>query len=174
MNNIPRRVLVALGTNMAHRALAGPALLAAALDEMRKSPLVIRALSNIWETAPWPPSDQATFFNAVVAVDWEEHAPQAMFDGLRRIEQKFGRERRERWGPRTLDLDLLDVAGAIGEFGPITLPHPRLAERAFVLAPLAQAAPGWRHPVTGCDAVEMLRTLAPGQLARDLGPFPSN
>ncbi|MGE0597621.1 MAG: 2-amino-4-hydroxy-6-hydroxymethyldihydropteridine diphosphokinase [Hyphomonadaceae bacterium] len=171
-HNSVRRVLVAMGTNMPHGPLSGPVLLAAAAAEIARLPVTVLTRSNIWETAPWPPSAQAHYFNAVIALNWPSDAPDDMFNQLRAIEKQFGRERRERWGPRTLDLDLLDVGGETGVFDDITLPHPRLAERAFVLAPLAEAAPEWRHPITGAGIQGLLESLPEGQAVRRWGPFP--
>jgi 2-amino-4-hydroxy-6-hydroxymethyldihydropteridine diphosphokinase len=171
VTNTAGSALVALGTNMPHAGLAGPALLWAALKRMQTAGLNLRRCSAVWETAPWPPSDQAAFFNAVVELDAQERSPQSLFDELRTIELAFGRERRERWGPRTLDLDLLDLEGKVGTFGAVTLPHKRLHERAFVLRPLVEIAPDWRHPILGKTATELLAALPPGQTAVRVGEF---
>jgi 2-amino-4-hydroxy-6-hydroxymethyldihydropteridine diphosphokinase len=81
------------------------------------------------------------------------------------IERDFGRERRVRWAPRTLDLDILDFAGLVAA-APLCLPHPRLHERAFVLAPLAEIAPHWRHPMLGLEAHDLLAGLADAAATR--------
>lgn len=166
MSNQRHRALVALGTNMPMRDLAGPVLLAAAVNAMEQAGLRVVSRSGVWETDPWPPSAQAPYHNAVVALETSAGDPRALFEELRSIEREFGRERRERWGPRTLDLDILDFDGQAGQFGDLTIPHARLAERAFVLAPLAEAAPAWRHPVTARSAAELLSGLPPGQGVR--------
>lgn len=166
---------------MPHRGQSGPALLAQAVEALKGAGLTPRRISGIWETEPWPPrlreAGQTSFFNAVVEVDPGARTPQALYALLRGIEVEFGRERRERWGPRTLDLDLLALGGCLGSFegpeGPIELPHPRLQERAFVLAPLAEAVPDWRHPVLDASPGELLRSLGEDQGVRLWGAFAS-
>ncbi|GAM99503.1 2-amino-4-hydroxy-6-hydroxymethyldihydropteridine pyrophosphokinase [alpha proteobacterium U9-1i] len=161
--------------------MSGPALLVQAIEALKQAGLPSRRHSGVWETEPWPPSlreaGQHAFFNAVVEVDPGDRAPQALYALLREIEIAFGRERRERWGPRTLDLDLLSVDGFAGVFGgagagPVVLPHPRLQERAFVLGPLGEVAPDWLHPILQATPAEMLRLLGENQGARLLGPLP--
>lgn len=161
---------VALGTNLPYAGLAGPDLLREAIVRLRSIGLMPRAASSIWKTAPWPPADQAPFFNAVIELGCTGHTPQSLFDQLSVIERAFGRERRERFAARTLDLDILDINGMAGTFGDISLPHKRLHERAFVLAPLAEL--GWRHPVLRKTAAELLVALPPGQhIARTSEPL---
>lgn len=123
-----------------------------------------RQFSGIWETEPWPPGPetrgQPPFYNAVLEVDPAGRTPQALYGALRQIEIALGRERRERWGPRTLDLDILAMDGWTGvfqsELGDLILPHPGISHRAFVLAPLAEAAPAWVHPALGLRPAAML------------------
>ena len=165
------QALVALGANLPFEGLEGSALLAAALGRMEAEGLKVVAASSAWETAPWPPSDQPLFYNAVALVDVGAHSPQSLFEVLRGIEARLGRIRRERWGPRTLDLDILDHGGREGVFGGITLPHPRLQERAFVLGPLVELAPAWVHPVLRQTAAELLAALPAGQEASRAGQF---
>ncbi len=134
--------LIALGTNVAFKGVGGAALLTQALAALRDAGFSLRAVSSAWESPAWPPgSAQADYANAVAEADPGALGPEALYLKLRAIETDFGRERRERWGPRTLDLDILAMEGFVGEFGPLTLPHKRLHERAFVLLPLAEAAP---------------------------------
>ncbi len=139
------------------------------------------ALSAPWRSPAWPPGrGQPDFVNAVAAT-WSPMPPEAMLARLHTLEAAAGRVRGARWSMRVLDLDLLAVGrlvrpdrrtlmewlrlppAAQGERAPaaLILPHPRLADRAFVLAPLAQVAPGWRHPVTGLGPAAML-ALRPG------------
>lgn len=162
---------VGLGANLSHAGLSGPALLRAAIAAMEEAGLAVVKRSSAYESAPWPPADQPVFTNAVVEVLREGRTPEATFALLGQVERAFGRVRRERWGPRTLDLDLLDMEGLAGAFGAITLPHKRLHERAFVLAPLAEIAPDWRHPVSGAGVGALLAGLAPGQSVRRIAPL---
>ncbi len=147
---------IALGTNVPFGGLAGGALLARAVEAMREAGLVLRARSSVWRTPAWPAgSEQADYRNAVVAIDATDHTPQSLYAVLRDVEARFGRERRTRWAARTLDLDIIAVDGVAGDFEGIEIPHPRMHERAFVLAPLAEIAPDWRHPISGATVTDM-------------------
>lgn len=155
--------LIALGTNLPFHGIGGAELLMQAVEALAKGGLPISAHSSVWESKAWPSgSRQPNYFNAVVRADAGERAPEALFQQLLAIEFAFGRVRGERWGPRTLDLDLLALEGAVGGFGDIALPHPRMHERAFVLLPLAEVAPDWTHPALGLTPGEMLAALPPG------------
>lgn len=154
-------VFIALGTNLAHGALEGPRLLQASVAEMSRAGIGIVRASSVWESAPWPPSDQANFFNAALEVEPGPADCHALFERTCAIERAFGRVRGERWAARTLDIDIIDFLSRIGTFGALTLPHPRAGERAFVLAPLAEL--GWRHPVSGYSAADLLSRLPGGQ-----------
>jgi 2-amino-4-hydroxy-6-hydroxymethyldihydropteridine diphosphokinase len=155
---------------MPFNGVSGAALLAQAVAALEAESLKILARSGVWETEAWPPeSGQADYFNAVVELDPGALGPQLLYEKLRGIEARFGRERRERWAARTLDLDIAAVGDLTGTFGDVVVPHPRLAERAFVLAPLAEVAPNWRHPGLGLRASEMLGNLPPGYRYRRAG-----
>lgn len=158
MNN-KNTALVALGTNLPHRDLEGPALLAQAVIALQTAGLTPLKLSGVWRSPAWPPSDQPDYFNAVVLLDHGQRTPQQLYATLRQIEQSFGRERRERWSARTLDLDLIAMNESVGTFGDVELPHPRAHDRAFVLAPLAEVDPAWRHPVLMTSAADLLADL---------------
>ncbi|WP_338016753.1 2-amino-4-hydroxy-6-hydroxymethyldihydropteridine diphosphokinase [Oleomonas cavernae] len=126
------------------------------------------ATSRLWESAPVPVSDQPWFVNAVARVE-TSLSPQALLERLHAIEAGFGRVRRIRWEARVLDLDLLaygDLACGGEQLAGLTLPHPRIAERAFVLRPLSDIAPAWRHPVTGEDLATMVARLDATQVCR--------
>lgn len=89
--------------------------------------------------------------------------PLALLRGLLKIESALGRVRQERWGPRIIDLDLLFYGSKVFAEPELTLPHPRMTERIFVLAPLNELAPGWCHPLTGLTVRQMLAALPPEQ-----------
>jgi 2-amino-4-hydroxy-6-hydroxymethyldihydropteridine diphosphokinase len=150
-------ILVAVGANLGDRernlALAAERLRALAV------PGSFRA-SHLYETRPWGGVPQPDFLNAVVRLD-ASLDPIALLAALQAIEREAGRVPAERWGPRALDLDLLDHGGARLESPDLILPHPGIAERAFVLVPLCEIAPEWRDPLTGHTAVEMLVALDP-------------
>jgi len=123
------------------------------------------ALSPWYRSAPVPASDQPWFVNGVAVVETGLGAEQVLA-ALHGIERSLGRRRRVRWEARAIDLDLLafgDQVIAVPEG--LQVPHPRLAERAFVLYPLADVRPRWRHPVTGRTVGELLAALPEGQVA---------
>jgi 2-amino-4-hydroxy-6-hydroxymethyldihydropteridine diphosphokinase len=136
----PVAAYVALGSNLGDRRAHLDAALSA-LDALPGTRL--DAVSAIYETAPVGPPGQQDYLNAVARLS-TTLAPLALLDALLSIEQSRGRVRAERWGPRTLDLDLLVHGDAVLSDPRLTLPHPRLHERAFVLTPLADLAPDLR------------------------------
>jgi 2-amino-4-hydroxy-6-hydroxymethyldihydropteridine diphosphokinase len=160
-------ILVALGANLPSPIHGGPReTLEAALIGLGRAGLRVTARSSWYETAPVPASDQPWYVNgvAVVATSLD---PVEVLETLHRIEAAFGRVRAALNAPRVLDLDLLAYDAIVREDRPV-LPHPRLHVRAFVLRPLADVAPGWRHPVSGADIPEMLASVGPEQSTRKL------
>ena len=135
--------LLALGSNQGDRV----ANLRIAIARLRGQPAIhVHQVSSFHETsAVGGPSGQANYFNAVATMETELPAI-AVMDLLLKIEKRLGRERRERWGPRTIDLDLLLYGDAVIESPDVTVPHPRMHERRFVLAPAAEIAADWLHP----------------------------
>lgn len=159
-------ILVALGANLPGPDGA-PAIetcqrAAAALDALPG--LRLRALSRWYATAPVPPTPGVPdYVNGVALLEPRPGAaapaPEALLAALQAIEAQAGRVRPYPNAPRTLDLDLLDLDGAVRAGPDPILPHPRMQDRAFVLAPLCDIAPGWVHPVRGRSAAELLAKL---------------
>ena len=152
--------LIALGSNLDHPKFGPPkATCEAAMVAIGDAGVKLVKRSRWYRSEPVPPSDQPWFINGVICVECEL-SPGDLLALLHRIEAEFGRERRTRNQARVLDLDLIaydDRMSAPGET-PV-LPHPRMAERAFVLRPLADIAPDWRHPASGRTLADLLRDL---------------
>jgi 2-amino-4-hydroxy-6-hydroxymethyldihydropteridine diphosphokinase len=156
-------ILVALGANLAG-PWGGPAAgILAAVERFPAYGLTVEKLSPLYRTPAITPYAQPDFINAVARIS-AALPPADLLAQLHRIESDFGRVRTQRWSERTLDLDLIDYDGLIlkgDESGPdgLVLPHPRTMERGFVLVPLCDMAPDWRHPVDGRDAKTLLAAL---------------
>lgn len=146
---------VAFGANLGDADRTFAAALAALLAT---GDIRLEAGSSLWRAAPWGRTDQPEFLNAAALFSTSLDA-QSLLARLRAREDAALRDRRELWGPRTLDLDLLFFDDEIRAEADLELPHPRLATRSFVLEPLAEVAASWRHPVTGKDIATMRREL---------------
>ena len=159
---------IGLGANLPSAAGAPAETIAAAIDGLARFGRVT-ARSGLYRTAPVGYVDQPAFINAAVLLE-TELAPHPLLDALLDIERSFGRDRAAGLpkGPRTLDLDLLMYGDLVLGDPALTLPHPAMHERRFVLAPLAEIAPEWRHPVLGETISELLADLPqePGSVAR--------
>ncbi len=157
------KILIALGANLDHPLFGSPrATCEAALAALEDSGVRVLACSRWYRSAPVPPSGQPWYVNAVAALDGAL-APDALLARLHLIEDDFGRVRRKRNEARFLDLDLLAYGRRVSAPGewPV-LPHPRLQERAFVVLPLADLVPDWRHPVSGLNAAALAARLPAG------------
>jgi 2-amino-4-hydroxy-6-hydroxymethyldihydropteridine diphosphokinase len=150
-------ILIALGANLPSSAGPPAATLRSALARLEERGVKTLSVSSFYETQAWPDQAQPAFVNAVAAVE-TAFEPIELLALLHGVETDFGRLRSVPNAPRTLDIDLLDYDGRILSEG-VTLPHPRLAERSFVLVPLAEIAPGWCHPVTQRGTEELLAAL---------------
>ena len=163
-------ILIGIGSNLP--SLAGPPVVTCtrALVHLASLGVETVACSPWYETAPVPVSDLPWFANGVADVT-TNLSPAALLGVLQAVEGEFGRVRSGKDAARTLDLDLLAYNDVISDDPRLILPHPRIQDRAFVLWPLRDVAPAWRHPVLGLTAVEMASRLPPGQ---DLRRFRGN
>ena len=160
-------ILIGLGANLPSAAGAPKRTLEAALARLEASGVRIVARSRWYRTAPVPVSDQPWFVNGIVRVETALE-PAALLAVLRRIERDFGRQRTVPNAARTLDLDIIDYDGRIEDTPDLVLPHPRLQDRAFVLLPLAEIAPHWRHPTLGKTVETLISGLPSEQKAEPL------
>jgi len=122
-------------------------------------------VSSVYRTEPVGFRDQPVFYNAVARILWRG-TPKGLLALVQWIERTLGRAPTFRNGPRRIDIDLLDFDGAVSRGADPALPHPRLSQRRFVLGPLAEIAPEWRHPISGRTARELLEDLPPRPWAR--------
>ena len=144
-------VFISMGSNLGDRV----EMLRRGLDELDQlgETQVVR-LSSIYDTEPVGEVDQPRFLNAVVMIETELE-PRVLLWNLLLIERRLGRVRTRRWGPRPLDLDILIYDELVVDEPDLTIPHPLMHERAFVLVPLAELAPGLVHPLLGLTVAEL-------------------
>ncbi|MFE1584068.1 MULTISPECIES: 2-amino-4-hydroxy-6-hydroxymethyldihydropteridine diphosphokinase [Streptomyces] len=146
----PKRAVIALGANLGNRLET----LQGAIDALEDTPGVrVKGVSPVYETEPWgvAPDSQPSYFNAVVIVK-TTLPPSSLLERAHAVEEAFHRVRDERWGPRTLDVDIVAYAEVVSDDPQLTLPHPRAHERAFVLAPWLDVDPGAALPGRGSVA----------------------
>ena len=148
-------ILIAFGGNLPNVQHGSPReTIEAALGALCERGVSVLARSRWYSTAPVPPSDQPRFVNLVAWID-SALLPGELLALLHDVEEEFGRVRGARNAARVLDIDLLDHNGAVSTDWP-ELPHPRMDERAFVLVPLHDVAPDWRHPVSGARVDDLI------------------
>jgi 2-amino-4-hydroxy-6-hydroxymethyldihydropteridine diphosphokinase len=153
---LPPPILIGLGANLGSRRWGAPQqTLAAALAALAAMGVSVVARSGWYLSAPLPPSGQPWFVNAVASVRTARGA-RGLLALMQAVERRFGRVRSVQNAPRTVDLDLLDYQGAQIHTRQLVLPHPRLHKRRFMLEPIAEIAPFWRHSVLQLTARELL------------------
>lgn len=136
-------IFVGMGSNLGDR----PANLQQALQLLQQEGIILSGCSPLYETPSWGKENEPAYLNAVVQLQ-TSLSPEALLELLLKTENKLGRDRPYRWAPRTLDLDLLYFHQEIRNTDQLTLPHPRIEERKFVLQPLCDLSPGFLHPVS--------------------------
>jgi len=161
------KAFVGIGSNLGEREF----LIRKAVEALRDLPhtAVIR-VSSLYDTDPVGEVDQPPFLNAVAWLETELD-PRAILWHLLLIEKRMGRVRSQRWGPRSIDLDLLFCGDWIVEEPDLQVPHPEAHRRAFVLHPLQEVDPDFVHPMTGESIRKMIRKLDPGPSIRKGGRF---
>jgi 2-amino-4-hydroxy-6-hydroxymethyldihydropteridine diphosphokinase len=158
-------IVVALGGNLAGDFTSSEALLEAALAQFPQAGLPVLARSRWWSSAAWPDPKGNEYRNGVAIVEANGPAS-AVLEALFAIERSFGRIRGVPNAPRTLDLDLIAYGRQVSGGPDLLLPHPRAHERLFVMGPLAEIAPAWRHPVNGRTAADLAAAASVGRDAR--------
>lgn len=163
-------IFIALGANLPSQFGTPRQTLKRAIAEIAARGIRVISRSSIYLTAPVPISNQPWYHNAVIAVETSLSAHD-LLQTLHAIEADFGRVRSVQNAPRVIDLDVLDYHGTVSDLKKLELPHPRMTDRAFVLYPLSDIAPAWRHPVTHISIADYMAALSPDQsIKRDNAP----
>lgn len=162
-------IYLAIGSNLPTEKHGDPLRnCEAALAQLAEGSVRVEARSPWYQSAPLPASEQPDFINGVATVR-TEMAPHALLKVCQAIENTFGRTRpAPANAARTMDIDIIDWNGMWLREGDLEIPHPRLAERLFVLAPLQDITPNWRHPVTGLHVAELVATIGSDQILRKI------
>jgi len=158
-------IYVALGANVPSSAGPPAVTLRRALEAMPRHGIQVLTVSPFYRSVAWPNPANPPFVNAVAEVK-TRLLPGELLKALLAIEKGFGRVRQRSNEPRTLDLDLIDYGGLVSDAEQLMLPHPRMHERSFVLRPLADIAPAWRHPDTGEGVLTLLGNVGEAGLER--------
>ena len=157
-----KTVYLSLGSNLGDRA----ANLREAIQKLANMGEVVQ-VSSLYETEPVELTAQPWFLNCAVKLDTEK-MPRQLISAILGLEQSMGRQRKQKKGPRIIDIDILLFGSSVIEIPSLTIPHPKLHERRFVLEPLAEVAPDARHPVFKRSMRELRDALPPGQTVKKL------
>lgn len=161
-------VIVALGANDKGEREGCEAALVKSLQVLERRGVRVVARSRWWASEAWPDPSDPPFLNGVALVE-TDLSPDDLMAILSEVEEEMGRVRTTRNAPRTLDLDLTAYGRVVCESEKLTLPHPRAAERLFVMGPLAEIAPEWVHPVLGQTAEVLAKSASVGVDAHPVG-----
>jgi 2-amino-4-hydroxy-6-hydroxymethyldihydropteridine diphosphokinase len=159
---VHKTIYLSLGSNLGDRA----ANLREAIQKLADLGNVV-GVSSFYETEPVELTAQPWFLNCAVKLDTEK-MPRQLISAILSVEQSMGRQRKQKKGPRTIDIDILLFGSSVIEIPSLTIPHPKLHERRFVLEPLAEIAPDARHPIFKRSMRELRDALPPGQTVKRL------
>lgn len=170
-------IIISLGSNVTSRWGNSDTTILQALRELESVGIKILRRSRLYRTHPYGYSDQPDFTNAAALIQ-TSRPPTVLLSLLKLVERRAGRQSTVRWGPRALDLDIIDYCGRIIDWpdgnnqaikfkiSRLVLPHPGLEKRPFVLQPLLDIAPDWHHPVHGATAGQLLKRLRFAEMGR--------
>jgi 2-amino-4-hydroxy-6-hydroxymethyldihydropteridine diphosphokinase len=160
ISSVHKIIYLSLGSNLGDRELN----LRTAIEKLSAIGNPI-AISSFYDTEPVEVASQPWFLNCAVKLDTEK-MPRQLISAILALEQEMGRQRKQQKGPRTIDIDILLFGSSVIEIPSLTIPHPKLHQRRFVLDPLAEIAPEARHPVFKRTIRELRDALPPGQMVR--------
>jgi 2-amino-4-hydroxy-6-hydroxymethyldihydropteridine diphosphokinase len=174
-------IIIGLGSNVTSRYGNSDTTIHAAFGELERAGIKVLRHSRLYRTQPYGLSSQPNFTNAAAVIS-TSYPPDALLSLLKRIERKAGRRSSERWGPRALDLDIIDYNKRIlnwsqpnrqikSTISALILPHPGAALRPFVLQPILDIAPFWHHPVSGLTASQLLIRIGRAKMGRIIEPI---
>ena len=157
------RIFLSLGTNLGERRMNLQQAISAMADSVD-----VTDVSRLYQTAPWGLEDQPDFLNICLA-GFSELSPPDLLIALKDVEGALGRKPGVRWGPRLIDIDIIFYDEIVYQADDLMIPHKHVAERAFVLVPLADIAPAYRHPIIGMTVTDMLAQVDESTVYRVAG-----